>query len=92
MRRSGVRLSSRARRGLDEETSELHRGTVDLSYVLTARVSVRVSYRYEQYRVRDFTLDIDGNFDLVRGQAVVLGYLYKRYTPNVGWLRLLYRW
>lgn len=72
--------------------SELHRGTVDLSYVLTSRVSVGLSYWYEQYRVRDFTLDIDANPDSVRGQALFLGYLYKRYTANTGWLRLLYRW
>jgi MtrB/PioB family decaheme-associated outer membrane protein len=72
--------------------SELHRGTVDLSYVLTSRVSVGLSYWYEQYRVRDFTLDIDANPDSVRGQALFLGYLYKPYTANTGWLRLLYRW
>jgi hypothetical protein len=72
--------------------SELNRGTVDLSYVLTARVSVGVSYWYEQYRVRDFTLDIDANPDAVRGNALLLGYLYRPYTANTGWLRLLYRW
>jgi hypothetical protein len=28
----------------------------------------------------------------VRGQALFLGSLYKPYTTNTGWLRLLYKW
>jgi MtrB/PioB family decaheme-associated outer membrane protein len=72
--------------------SEFNRGTVDLSYALSGRLSVGVSYWYDRYRVRDFTLDIDANPDLARGQALLLGYLYRPYTANTGWVRLLYRW
>jgi MtrB/PioB family decaheme-associated outer membrane protein len=72
--------------------SQLNRGTVDLTYALTRRLAIGASYWYEQYRVRDFTLDIDANPDLVRGQALLIGYLYRPYTANTGWLRLLYRW
>jgi MtrB/PioB family decaheme-associated outer membrane protein len=72
--------------------SELTRGTVDAAYVLTSRLSVGVSYWYERFRVNDFTLDIDANPDLVRGQALLIGYLYEPYTANTGWLRLIYRW
>jgi MtrB/PioB family decaheme-associated outer membrane protein len=72
--------------------SEFHRGTVDLSYSLTSRVSVGVSYWYDQYRVTDFTLDVDANPELARGQALLMGYLYRPYTANTGWVRLLYRW
>ena len=72
--------------------SEINRGTLDLTYALTRRLAVGASYWYEQYRVRDFTLDIDANPDMVRGQALFIGYLYRPYTANTGWLRLLYRW
>lgn len=72
--------------------SEFNRGTLDLSYSLTGRLSIGVSYWYDRYRVEDFTLDIDANPDLARGQALLLGYLYRPYTANTGWLRLLYRW
>jgi hypothetical protein len=72
--------------------SELQRGTADFVYSLTNRVSLGVSYWYEQYRVEDFTLDIDANPDLVRGQVLLLGYMYRPYTANTFWGRLLYRW
>ena len=72
--------------------SELTRGTADVAYVLTSRLSIGVSYWYERFRVNDFTLDIDANPDLVRGQALLIGYLYEPYTANTGWLRLIYRW
>jgi MtrB/PioB family decaheme-associated outer membrane protein len=72
--------------------SEFHRGTVDLIYTLTRRVSVGASYWYDRYRVSDFTLDVDANPELARGQALLMGYLYRPYTANTGWLRLIYRW
>lgn len=72
--------------------SQFHRATVDVSYRLTNRVSVGVSYWHDQYDVRDFTLDIDANPELVRGQALLMGYLYRPYTADTGWVRLLYRW
>lgn len=72
--------------------SESRRGTLDLTYSLTKRASIGVSYWYDQYRVTDFTLDIDANPQLSRGQTLLMGYLYRPYTANTGWLRLLYRW
>ena len=72
--------------------SEFRRGTVDVSYALTNRVSVGMSYWYDQFRVTDFTLDVDANSELARGQALLMGYLYRPYTANTGWVRLLYRW
>ena len=72
--------------------SELQRGTADASYVLTSRLSIGLSYWYERYRVNDFTLDMDANPDLVRGQALLMGYLYRPYTAHTVWGRLIYRW
>ena len=46
-----------------------------------------MSYWYDQYRVRDFTLDIDANPELARGQALLMGYLYRPYTANTGWVQ-----
>jgi MtrB/PioB family decaheme-associated outer membrane protein len=72
--------------------SEFHRGTVDLLYALSGRISVGASYWYDRYRVSDFTLDVDANPELARGQALLMGYLYRPYTANTAWVRLLYRW
>ena len=40
--------------------------TLDVTYPLASRLSLGMSYWYEQYRVEDFTLDIDANPDLAR--------------------------
>lgn len=72
--------------------SELQRGTADAVYTLTTRFSVGLSYWYERFRVRDFTLDADANPDLARGQALLMGYLYRPYTANTVWGRLIYAW
>ncbi|RPI57629.1 MAG: hypothetical protein EHM55_01205 [Acidobacteria bacterium] len=72
--------------------SDLGRGAVDLMYELTPHVGVGVSWWYEQYRVTDFTLDAEANPELARGQAVLLGYLYRPYTANTVWGRMVYRW
>jgi hypothetical protein len=72
--------------------SQFNRGTLDVLYALTPRLSVGASYWYDRYRVSDFTLDVDANPELARGQALLMGYLYRPYTANTGWLRLLYRW
>jgi MtrB/PioB family decaheme-associated outer membrane protein len=72
--------------------SELQRATADLVYPLTSRVSVGLSYWYEQYRVEDFTLDVDANPELARGQTLLMGYLYRPYTANTFWGRLIVGW
>ena len=78
-------------RELPPTLSELQRGTMDLSYAVASHLSVGLAYWYEHYRVRDFTLDIDANPDLTSG-ALLLGYLYRPYTANTVWGRLIYRW
>jgi opacity protein-like surface antigen len=72
--------------------SDLGRGAVDLMYELTPHVGIGASWWYEQYRVTDFTLDAEANPELARGQAVLLGYLYRPYTANTVWGRMVYRW
>jgi hypothetical protein len=72
--------------------SELQRGTADAVYTLTTRFSIGLSYWYEKFRVQDFTLDVEANPDLVRGQALLMGYLYTPYTANTIWGRLIYSW
>lgn len=72
--------------------SQLHRGKADLTYNLTGRVSIGVSYLYEDYQVDDFTLDADANPDLVRGQVLLIGYLYRPYSASTVSGRLVYRW
>jgi MtrB/PioB family decaheme-associated outer membrane protein len=72
--------------------SQLQRGTMDLAYALARHLSIGLSYWREQYRVEDFTLDADANPDLARGQALLIGYLYRPYTVNTVWGRLIYHW
>jgi MtrB/PioB family decaheme-associated outer membrane protein len=72
--------------------SELQRGAADFVYALTARVGLGLSYWYERYRVADFTLDAEATPDLARGQTLLMGYLYRPYTANTVWARLVYRW
>jgi hypothetical protein len=72
--------------------SDLRRGTVDLTYALATRLSIGLSYWYEKYDVEDFTLDVEANPELVRGQAVLMGYLYTPYTAQTVWGRLIYHW
>jgi hypothetical protein len=72
--------------------SDLYRGTTDVVYALSRRVGIGVTYWYEQWKVEDFTLDIEANPQLVRQQAVLLGYLYRPYTANTVFGRLIVRW
>jgi MtrB/PioB family decaheme-associated outer membrane protein len=78
--------------GLPLVKSDLLRGTMDFVYSLSARIGVGVSYWYEQYWVEDFTLDAEANPELARGQALLMGYLYRPYTANTVWGRVIYRW
>ena len=71
--------------------SSLQRGTLDVVYALTDRVGVGLSYWHERYRVNDFTLDAESTPNLARTNAVLLGYLYRPYTANTVWGRLLVR-
>lgn len=78
--------------GLPATLSELQRGTMDLTYALARHLSLGLSYWREQYRVNDFTLDADANPNLARGQVLLIGYLYRPYTANTMWGRLIYHW
>ena len=69
--------------------SELQRGTTDIVYLLTSRLSVGLSYWFERYRVEDFTLDAEAQSRLAIGQAVLMGYLYRPYTAHTVWGRLI---
>jgi hypothetical protein len=72
--------------------SETQRGTLDATYSLTERISLGLSYWYEQYRVEDFTLDAEANPSVDRGNALLIGYVYRPYTANTVWGRVVYRW
>jgi MtrB/PioB family decaheme-associated outer membrane protein len=77
---------------LPRTLSELQRGTADATYALNGRLSLGLSWWHERYRVTDFTLDADANPDLARGQALLMGYLYRPYRANTLWGRLIYAW
>jgi MtrB/PioB family decaheme-associated outer membrane protein len=72
--------------------SELQRGSFDLNYTLTSNVDVGFSYWRDQYRVTDFTLDAQASPTRDRGNALLLGYIYRPYTANTFWGRLIYHW
>jgi hypothetical protein len=72
--------------------SQLGRGTVDVIYPVSPRLSFGVSWWHERYEVSDFTLDEDSTPNLARGQTLLLGYLYKPYTADTIWGRLIYAW
>jgi MtrB/PioB family decaheme-associated outer membrane protein len=72
--------------------SRLHRAVTDLTYWTSPRLGFGVSYWHEDYNVEDFTLDLDATPNLLRGNTMLLGYLYRPYTANTVWGRLIYRW
>ena len=72
--------------------SVLRRGTMDVTYALTARLGVGFSAWYESYSVSDFTLDEEAIPNLARANIVILGYTYRPYTATTLWGRLMYRW
>jgi len=70
----------------------LHRAATDLTYWASSRLGIGVSYWYEEYDVEDFTLGVEATPNLLRGNTLLLGYLYRPYTANTVWGRLIYRW
>jgi MtrB/PioB family decaheme-associated outer membrane protein len=77
---------------LPDVKSDLNRATLDALYSLTERLGIGFSYWYERYTVDDFALDAESTPNLARNNAVLLGYLYRPYTANTFWGRLVYRW
>jgi hypothetical protein len=72
--------------------SDLSRGTFDMVYSLTHRLGIGFTYWYEDYKVEDWTLDADANSELARGKVLLLGYMYRPYTANTAFGRIVYRW
>jgi hypothetical protein len=72
--------------------SELQRATTDVIIAVTNRVSIGLSHWFENYKVEDFTLDGDANVDLARGNVILLGYLYRPYTANTFFGKLIFHW
>ncbi len=71
--------------------SQFNRLTSDFIYAVNDRVSIGFSYWFEDYEVEDFTLDAESNENLVRGNVLLLGYLYKPYTASTYWGRIIFR-
>lgn len=71
--------------------SQFNRLTSDFIYDVNDRVSVGFSYWLEDYDVEDFTLDAEANQNLVRGNVLLMGYLYRPYTANTFWGRVIFR-
>lgn len=72
--------------------NELQSGTADFRYFLTTQLAVGVMYWYDRYDVEDFALGPDTISRLNLPGSLFLGYLYRPYTANSAWLRLLYFW
>ena len=72
--------------------SDLQRAVFNLTYHLGPRIGIGLSYWFEDYKVEDFTLDLQANPELARGQTLLLGYLYEPYTAHTVWGRVFYRW
>jgi MtrB/PioB family decaheme-associated outer membrane protein len=77
---------------LPDVVSNLDRGTVDLVYSLSKRLGLGFSYWYEKYHVEDFALDAEAVPNLATTNAVLIGYLYKPYTANTFFGKLIVRW
>jgi hypothetical protein len=72
--------------------STLTRGNIDAVYSFNKRVGIGFTMWHERYSVSDYTLDLDANPDLIRGSAVLLGYMYRPYTATTFWGRLILHW
>jgi hypothetical protein len=72
--------------------NKLQRGTFDAIWALTDRIGVGGSFWYEDYRVSDYTLDEDANPELVRGNSMLLGYMYRPYTARTVFARMIVNW
>lgn len=73
--------------------NEIYTGTADYRMALTDRLAIGIMYRYERYNVDDFQLGPGPRVDpLVQPGSLLLGYVYRPYTANSGWLRLIVNW
>lgn len=81
-----------APRQLPPVVNELYTSTADLRYFLTPQLAVGLMYWYDRYLVDDFALGPDTINRLDLPGSLFLGYVYRPYTANSAWLRLLYFW
>ena len=58
-------------------TSDLQRGTADLIYKVTPRISLGLTYWYDKYNVKDFTLDSQAQDARIPGNYMLLGYRFE---------------
>lgn len=72
--------------------NELRSGTVDYRIGLTNRLALGVTYWYDRYDVEDFQLGPDRVDPLNQPSNLLLGYAYRPYTANSGWVRLIVTW
>ena len=73
--------------------NELQRATVDFKYFLGRHLAAGFVYMYDNYQVDDFALSpnyVIGNRTLPDG--IMLGYFFRPYKANTGWLLLSYLW
>lgn len=77
---------------LPEVMSQLSRATVDGIVKLTERLSLGLTYWYEQYKVDDFALDAEAIPRIDLPSSLLIGYRYQPYTAHTVWGRLFVRW
>lgn len=72
--------------------NELETATADFRIAMTDQLSIGATYWYDRYDVDDFALG-PGTIDrLDQPGTVLMGYVYRPYTANSGWVRLIVSW
>lgn len=72
--------------------NELQRGTADVRYFLTKNLVAGFVYWYDRYSVEDFALGTQTIDKINLPGTLLLGYVYRPYTANSVWGRLMYIW
>ncbi len=72
--------------------NELQRATVDARYFVTTRLALGFGYWFDKYDVDDYALNNPRIATNTLTGSLLIGYMYRPYTANTGWLRLMYLW
>lgn len=72
--------------------NELRTGRADFRIAMTDRLAIGIMYWYDRYDVDDFQLGPARVDPLDQPGSLLLGYVYRPYTANSGWLRLIVNW
>jgi len=72
--------------------SDLWRGTADATFNINSRFAIALTYWYDKYDVKDFTLDSQAQQSLTAGTNMLLYYTYAPYTAHTTWGRVIVRW